>query len=112
MNRSFYELLTNTELKNTRMEAVSACEAMMKISGPSTEMQSYIAIVYHYEAQQLLSRGQDPTAAIAAGLTAIAGCVGPPEPDPYCLDVQALSLIHICSGHRPHTARPFVSTRT
>ena len=107
MNKSFYEFLTNTDLTNTRKAAVSACEAMMKISGPSTEMQSYIAIVYHYEAQQLISRGQDPTAAIAAGLTAIAGCVGPPEPDPYCIDVQARLLAAQSQWHQSQ-AKPFL----
>ncbi len=107
MNQSFYELLTTTELTNTRKEGVAACESMMKITGPSTEMQSYIAIIYHYEAQQLLSRGQDPAAAIRAGLTAIAGCVSPPEPDPYCLDAQARLMAAQSQWHQSQ-AKPFL----
>jgi tetratricopeptide (TPR) repeat protein len=92
MNKSLYNLLKESDITISKKTAIDSYQKMAQITGPTAELSSYISTIHHFESQQLLWIGQDPSPSIDAGLAEIASCIASPEPDPYCIDVQARLL--------------------
>lgn len=92
MNKSLYNLLNGSDIISSKKTAIDSYQKMAQITGPTAELSSYISTIHHFESQQFLRLGQDPSASIDAGLAEIASCIAPPEPDPYCIDIQARLL--------------------
>lgn len=92
MNKSFYELLTGINLSSSKAACISSFHQMTNISGSSADAQSYIAILHHFEALQILQNKNNPSATIDEGLKAIESCTNTINKDPYCIDAQARLL--------------------
>ena len=92
MNKALFELLSDISISNTKSSSIKSFQSMTNISGPSSESQSYIAIVTHFEAQQLIVRNIDPSKTIEAGFNALKSCIHGPNLDPYCQDAEARLL--------------------
>lgn len=92
MNKSFYELLAGINLSGSKAACISSFRQMINISGSSADVQSYIAILHHFEALQILQNKNNPSATIDEGLKAIESCTNTINKDPYCIDAQARLL--------------------
>ena len=92
MNKSFYELLAGINLSGSKAACISSFHQMINISGSSADVQSYIAILHHFEALQILQNKNNPSATIDEGLKAIESCTNTINKDPYCIDAQARLL--------------------
>ncbi len=92
MNRALYELMAGRDIQASHRRAIDAFQKMAEIGGPSAEISSYLAITHSFLARQRVERQEDPSAAIAAGLKSLDGCLTPPNVDPYCQDARARLL--------------------
>ena len=92
MNKSFYELFSNTNKTNTSQSAIEQFKKMIKISGPSPDVLCYISIIHQIEAEQAIINDSDPSKFITNGIEALTPCINTNKPDPYCIEAKSRLL--------------------